>query len=252
MRSPGNLCSWKHAIKAKGAAPPYIIPLSHLLSLSPHLSKFHTKTPRRKHSLRQGGRALMSSKRVQESFAPFRALMETSVILSIGRCPILMAVSPLDSKMAEIYFNNCSLSCCRCCEFTPARKPIPLNPPSPRGTSVDEPFRLKTAEIYLSNCLVSCCRFCEFTNLRIHEFTPPWNQSPWIPLSPRGTSADGADLQIHKFTNSHFIVFPFIHLWKKTAVSDFKYFNIFLIKPCFSHFETICPILRQFSDFWFL
>ena len=34
-------------------------------------------------------------------FRPFRALIETSVILSIGRCPMLMALSPLGSKIGE-------------------------------------------------------------------------------------------------------------------------------------------------------
>jgi len=43
----------------------------------------------------------MSHKRVQESFAPFRALGGTSVILYIGRCPMLMALSPLGSKIGE-------------------------------------------------------------------------------------------------------------------------------------------------------
>ena len=59
----------------------------------------------------------MEPKKLQESYAPFRALMETSVILSIGRCPMLMALSPLGSKIAEIYLINYLVFCCRCCEF---------------------------------------------------------------------------------------------------------------------------------------
>ena len=63
----------------------------------------------------------MEPKKLQESYAPFRALMETPVILSIGRCPMLMALSPLGSKIAEIYLNNYLVSYCRFCEFTNLR-----------------------------------------------------------------------------------------------------------------------------------
>ena len=50
---------------------------------------------------RQGGRALMRPKKGVGIFRPFRALGETHVILSIGRCPMLLALSPLGSKIGE-------------------------------------------------------------------------------------------------------------------------------------------------------
>ena len=97
----------------------------------------------------------MSSKKGVRIFRPFRALMETPVILSIGRCPMIVAMSPLGSKMPEIYLSNylassVVLANLQIYEFThlrlqAGRKPILLNPPSPRGTSTDESFKLRNS-----------------------------------------------------------------------------------------------------------
>jgi hypothetical protein len=106
--------------------------------------------------------------------------METPVILSIGRCPMIVAMSPLGSKMPEIYLSNylassVVLANLQIYEFThlrlqAGRKPIPLNPPSPRGTSADEANHLDTLlQIQTDSPLNT--GISEFTNLRIHEFT---------------------------------------------------------------------------------